>query len=198
MSNLSNSHLAITRNANITIPILKANVHETSKTDSTSIDIDERKRVKNQFMESLETRLKNSDNNDLKKSLNKNGIYDLANSIEKEMYKTLSAVKYKSKFRSLIQNITMPNNDYFYKMILQKTYDPCYIVKMSIEDMASPDLAKWREDQKAAYLKDIEHAQVEAERNAKLCKQIKLTNNGEFQAKDDDDLSSLYCKKLCN
>ncbi len=151
-----------------------------------------RNRAKEQLSESLKLRLAKSDDFQLKLKIQSKDVAEIVQQIEMEMHKSITDVKkYTSKLRTLVYNIRNLQNNYFFKNILQKTYDAKYLITMSTDEMASPELMKWRENENKMTLKVIEEAQVEAERNAKFFTPIKFTHKGEIYLKDEN-MTDLY------
>lgn len=53
--------------------------------------------------------------------------------------------KYKSRYRSLIFNIRDTKNSGLFRKILNGTISPSNLAKMTSEELASKELAEWRE-----------------------------------------------------
>lgn len=74
-------------------------------------------------------------------------IQKIALNIEEEMHSYFrdTGIKYKSKYRSLVFNIKDPKNLTLFRKIADKSVTPFQLVRLSPEELASQELAQWRE-----------------------------------------------------
>ncbi|XP_071810985.1 uncharacterized protein [Apostichopus japonicus] len=112
-----------------------------------------------------------------------------ANIIEEALFKLHkdTGMKYKAKYRTLIFNLRDTKNKGLFRRVVQQKIDPAKLVQMSSEQLASKELAQWREREAKHSLEMI--VQVEEER--KEVPIIKKTHKGEIEVTEADDLSSL-------
>lgn len=102
-----------------------------------------RSNVKKSLLESLSSRI--SEEPELKTA--EDSLEELISKIEEELYNQFGKVdqKYKTKYRSLLFNIKDPKNLHFFKKIIYKWVTPYQLVRMTADEMASQELAEWRE-----------------------------------------------------
>ncbi|CAI6364913.1 unnamed protein product [Macrosiphum euphorbiae] len=102
-----------------------------------------RSNVRKSLLESLSSRI--SEEPELKTA--EQDLEELILKIEEELYNQFSKVdqKYKTKYRSLLFNIKDPKNLNFFKKIMFKWVTPYQLVRMTADEMASQELAEWRE-----------------------------------------------------
>ncbi|ENN78709.1 hypothetical protein YQE_04881, partial [Dendroctonus ponderosae] len=83
--------------------------------------------------------------------------------IETELYKCFgdTGQKYKNKYRSLIFNIKDPKNQTLWRRICEKSISSYELVRLSPDDMASQELAKWREQEAKHQLDMIKKSEIE-------------------------------------
>ncbi|XP_057368855.1 uncharacterized protein LOC130689938 [Daphnia carinata] len=173
---------------------------ETAKEEETSAKIakpdSESTRVitRSSLKEALWNRCK--DINDLE--IDEADVEEIANEVEESLYSLFKqdvSIKYKSKYRSLIYNIKDPKNSGLFLEIVTKQITPVQLVKMSTEELASKDLAEWREQEVKRQLTLIE--KNEQERLSQVNKYLIKTHKGEEFIKEinedydelDDDTS---------
>ncbi|XP_014239162.1 uncharacterized protein LOC106660771 isoform X2 [Cimex lectularius] len=74
-------------------------------------------------------------------------IKELVTSIEEELFNLFkdTGAKYKAKYRSLVFNIKDAKNLTLYRKIVEKSVSPSQLVRLSPEELASQELAQWRE-----------------------------------------------------
>ncbi|KAL0268982.1 UNVERIFIED_CONTAM: hypothetical protein PYX00_010739 [Menopon gallinae] len=92
-------------------------------------------------------------------------IDGLAVSIEDKLFKHFenkTDTKYKSKYRSLVFNIKDPKNETLFRKILDNSISPKELVKLSPEELASQELARWREKENQHQLEMIKKTELEA------------------------------------
>ena len=99
--------------------------------------------VKKQLKKAFSTRLENCKDLDIERSEMKK----IASKIENELFNYFKEAnsKYKNKFRSLLFNLSDAKNEGLFRKVLTMKLQADKLVRMSSEDLASPELAKWRE-----------------------------------------------------
>lgn len=121
-------------------------------------------------------RIRCKDASDL--SIGTEEIAKTANRIEEELFKFFNketSVKYKNKFRSLIFNLKDVKNQGLFRKVVTGKISPERLVQMSAEELASSELAKWREREKISMLEMIKRdAQEKANQVI-----VKKTHKGE-------------------
>ncbi|ALC46569.1 TfIIS, partial [Drosophila busckii] len=70
-------------------------------------------------------------------------------------------VKYKSKYRSLMFNIKDRKNKTLFDKICAKQVDPKQLVRMTAAELASQELAKWREEENKHQLDMIKKSELD-------------------------------------
>lgn len=131
--------------------------------------------VRNTLTESLMARVKATD--DLK--LKDEEITELVLKIELEMYKHFkdAGSKYKAKYRSLIFNIKDTKNLTLFRKIADKTLTPDAVVRLTSDEMASQELAAWREKETKHQLEMIKKNELDLMAQAKSI--VVKTHKGE-------------------
>ncbi|XP_064597582.1 death-inducer obliterator 1-like [Liolophura sinensis] len=124
--------------------------------------------------------------------LSNSEIKKIALSIEEELYNLFqeTGTKYKAKYRSLIFNIKDLKNKGLFRKILTTQIKAYKLVRMTAEELASKELAKWREMENKHTLEMIELAEKEAQEEAGKQHVTKKTHKG-VEEVADEDLSSL-------
>lgn len=104
-------------------------------------------------------------------------IKQIAYEIEDELYRFYQQVasKYKTRYRSLVFNLGDSKNQGLYRRVLSGKLKADKLVRMSPEELASPELAKWRERENRH---SIEMLKRDAEQQAKQLI-VKKTHKGE-------------------
>ncbi|XP_034663988.1 uncharacterized protein LOC117898576 isoform X3 [Drosophila subobscura] len=85
-------------------------------------------------------------------------------SVESEMYHSFGCdvgAKYKSKYRSLMFNIKDRKNKTLFEKICAKQVEPKQLVAMTPEELASQELAKWREEETRHQLEIIKKSELD-------------------------------------
>lgn len=97
--------------------------------------------------------------------------------------------KYKAKYRSLMFNIKDRKNLTLFEKISNKSIEPKQLVRLSPEEMASQELAKWRENENKHQLEMI----TKSELDSLACGQsyVLKTHKGEEVIQDSGDRISL-------
>lgn len=131
--------------------------------------------------EALSTRIKETE--DLK--LTDEEIADLAFNIELEMYKYFkdTGSKYKAKYRSLVFNIKDTKNLTLFRKIADRSLAPDAVVRLSPEEMASQELAEWREKETKHQLEMIKKNELDLMAQAKSI--VVKTHKGEQIIEND-------------
>ncbi|CAN7998759.1 unnamed protein product [Ixodes hexagonus] len=155
--------------------------------------------VRKVLRDSLSNRCKDAD--DI--SLSGDEVKRMAVRIEEELFKYFkdTGTKYKSKYRSLVFNIKDTRNQAshvicsgalqgLFRKILKGKIAPDKLVRMTPEELASKELAKWRERENQHTLEMIKKEQMEAAQNVSSHALIKKTHKGEVEI-DDDNLRLL-------
>lgn len=118
-----------------------------------------RANVKRTLQELLNQRVKQDDS----VSISNDEIKELVTSIEEELFALFkdTGTKYKSKYRSLVFNIKDPKNLTLYKKIVEKSISPTQLVRLSPEELASQELAQWREKEAKHQLEIIKKNELD-------------------------------------
>lgn len=90
--------------------------------------------------------------------INKEEVKKIAANVEEELYKLYNkdtSGKYRNKYRSLIFNLKDSKNQGLFRKVLNGKISPERLVQMSAEELASSELAKWREREKHSMLEMI-------------------------------------------
>ncbi|XP_043471385.1 uncharacterized protein LOC122504370 isoform X2 [Leptopilina heterotoma] len=137
--------------------------------------------VRKTMTDALIARVKATD--DLK--LTQEEIKDLALNIELELYKHFkdTGTKYKAKYRSLIFNIKDPKNLTLFRKIADRSLTPDAVVRLSPEEMASQELAEWREKETKHQLDMIKKNELDLLAQAKSI--VVKTHKGELVIEND-------------
>nr|DBA26402.1 TPA: hypothetical protein GDO54_010671 [Pyxicephalus adspersus] len=103
--------------------------------------------------------------------------------IEKELFSFYRDTdsKYKNKYRSLMFNLKDPKNNVLYKRVLRGDITPVHLIKMTPEELASKELAAWRQRENRHTIEMIEKEQREVERRPIT----KITHKGEIEIESD-------------
>ncbi|CAD6230727.1 GSCOCG00012187001-RA-CDS [Cotesia congregata] len=143
--------------------------------------------VRKTLTELLSTRIKETD--DLR--LSKEEIENLALKIELEMYKYFrdTGAKYKAKYRSLLFNIKDSKNLTLFRKIADKSLTPDAVVKLSPEEMASQELAEWREKETQHQLEMIKKNELDLMAQAKSI--VVKTHKGEQIIENDGGIEAV-------
>lgn len=138
-----------------------------------------RRSVRDSLEEILLKRLKESD---LKVSSDKPA--ELARRIEKELFALFQGVdsKYKNKYRSLTFNLRDAKNNVLFKRVLKGEVSPADLVRMTAEELASKELAAWRQRENRHTIEMIEKEQREVERRPIT----KITHKGEIEIENQE------------
>nr|XP_034189527.1 uncharacterized protein LOC117608463 isoform X4 [Osmia lignaria] len=137
--------------------------------------------IRKTLTELLSSRIKETD--DLK--LTDEEIAELAYNIELEMYKYFkdTGAKYKAKYRSLVFNIKDTKNLTLFRKIADRSLTPDAVVRLSPDEMASQELAEWREKETKHQLEMIKKNELDLMAQAKSI--VVKTHKGEQIIEND-------------
>lgn len=137
--------------------------------------------IRKSLTELLSSRIKETE--DLK--LTNEEIADLAFNIELEMYKYFkdTGAKYKAKYRSLVFNIKDTKNLTLFRKIADRSLTPDAVVRLSPDEMASQELAEWREKETKHQLEMIKKNELDLMAQAKSI--VVKTHKGEQIIEND-------------
>ncbi|XP_066553306.1 PHD finger protein 3 isoform X2 [Amia ocellicauda] len=90
--------------------------------------------------------------------------------------------KYKSKYRSLMFNLKDAKNNVLFKRVLKGEITPDHLIRMSPEELASKELAAWRQRENRHTIEMIEKEQREVERRPIT----KITHKGEIEIENQE------------
>ncbi|XP_048386871.2 PHD finger protein 3 isoform X2 [Stegostoma tigrinum] len=93
--------------------------------------------------------------------------------------------KYKSKYRSLMFNLKDPKNQVLFKRVLKGDIVPDHLIRMSPEELASKELAAWRQRENRHMIEMIEKEQREVERRPIT----KITHKGEIEIENETPIN---------
>lgn len=164
-------------------------VAEVKKTELAQPSIEPvRLNVRKMLRDSLLNRCKEA--SDL--SLSGDEVRRMALRIEEELFKVFrdTGTRYKSKYRSLVFNIKDSRNQGLFRKILRGKIAPDRLVRMTPEELASKELARWREQENKHAIEMIKKEQMEAAQNVSSHALLKKTHKGEVEI-DDDNLRLL-------
>lgn len=137
--------------------------------------------IRKTLTELLSGRIKETE--DLK--LTNEEIADLALNIELELYKYFkdTGAKYKAKYRSLVFNIKDTKNLTLFRKIADRSLTPDAVVRLSPDEMASQELAEWREKETKHQLEMIKKNELDLMAQAKSI--VVKTHKGEQIIEND-------------
>uniref|UniRef100_A0A1A9W2B6 PHD-type domain-containing protein n=1 Tax=Glossina brevipalpis TaxID=37001 RepID=A0A1A9W2B6_9MUSC len=141
-----------------------------NKFDSEPIRLNVRRTLKEQLVQRMHEELKSFNENEQTNKarripkLSTEEISEFAKATEIEMYNYFSrdtGTKYRAKYRSLIFNIKDRKNHTLFAKICGKLLEPKQLVRMSPEEMASQELAQWRENEAKHQLEMIKKSELD-------------------------------------
>ncbi|XP_023245015.1 uncharacterized protein LOC106637226 isoform X2 [Copidosoma floridanum] len=143
--------------------------------------------VRKTLADLLISRIKQAD--DL--NINEEEVKDLALKIELEMYKYFkdTGSKYKAKYRSLVFNIKDTKNLTLFHKIADHSLAPGAVVRLSPEEMASQELAEWREKETKHQLDMIKKNELDMMAQAKSV--VVKTHKGEQIIENDGGIRNV-------
>ncbi|KAJ2947972.1 hypothetical protein O0L34_g9764 [Tuta absoluta] len=98
------------------------------------------------------------------KKFNEQEIHDFAYETESELHELFGrdvGMKYKAKYRSLMFNIKDRKNLSLWQKICDRKITPAQLVRLSPEEMASQELAQWREEESKHQLELIKKSELD-------------------------------------
>ncbi|XP_069091843.1 PHD finger protein 3 isoform X2 [Pleurodeles waltl] len=118
----------------------------------------------------------------------------VATKIEKELFSFYRDIdsKYKNKYRSLMFNLRDPKNNVLYKRVLKGDISPDHLIRMSPEELASKELAAWRQRENRHTIEMIEKEQRDAERRPIT----KITHKGEIEIESESSLKEAEAMEI--
>ncbi|XP_058805626.1 death-inducer obliterator 1 isoform X2 [Phymastichus coffea] len=127
-------------------------------------------------------------------NLSEEEIIEVALQIELEMYKFFkdTGSKYKAKYRSLVFNVKDPKNLTLFRKIADHSLTAEAVVKLSPEEMASQELAEWREKETKHQLEMIKKNELDMMAQAKSI--VVKTHKGEQIIENDGGIESIDLK----
>ncbi|VVC29402.1 Zinc finger, PHD-type,Zinc finger, FYVE/PHD-type,Spen paralogue and orthologue SPOC, C-terminal,Zinc [Cinara cedri] len=141
--------------------------------------------VRKSLLETLSSRI--SEESEMKTA--EENLEDLISQIEEELYIQFGKVdqKYKTKYRSLMFNIKDPKNLNFFKKIMFKWVTPYQLVRMTADEMASQELAEWRERENKHQIEMIRKTELDMMNQSKTL--LMKTHKGEeiIEPKDNKE-----------
>ncbi|XP_030603561.1 PHD finger protein 3 isoform X2 [Archocentrus centrarchus] len=142
-----------------------------------------RRSVRDSLKEILIQRLKDSDLN-----ISVERASELAKKIERELFHLYKDTdnKYKNKYRSLMFNLKDTKNNILFKRVLKGEISPANLIRMSPEELASKELAAWRQRENRHTIEMIEKEQREAERRPIT----KITHKGEIEIESQEPVKA--------
>lgn len=115
-------------------------------------------------------------------------VQKIALNIEEEMHTYFrdTGIKYKSKYRSLVFNIKDPKNLTLFRKIVDKSVTPFQLVRLSPEELASQELAQWREREAKHQLEMIKKNELDLMALSKTY--VMKTHKGEQVIETDESM----------
>lgn len=143
-------------------PVTKVSTPSSGKTTSAQPE-PVRVNVQRTLREQLKLRMSEQTDADFPK-LTDSEIETFARNTEREMYLLFSkdtGVKYRAKYRSLMFNIKDRKNTSLFLKICDHSITAQQLVKMSADELASQELAKWRENENKHQLEMIKKSELD-------------------------------------
>ncbi|XP_040905633.1 PHD finger protein 3 [Toxotes jaculatrix] len=142
-----------------------------------------RRSVRDSLKEILIQRLKESDLN-----VSVERASEVAKKTERELFHLYKDTdnKYKNKYRSLMFNLKDTKNNVLFKRVLKGEISPGNLIRMSPEELASKELAAWRQRENRHTIEMIEKEQREAERRPIT----KITHKGEIEIESQEPVKA--------
>ncbi|KAM6997058.1 uncharacterized protein phf3 [Tautogolabrus adspersus] len=138
-----------------------------------------RRSVRDSLKEILIQRLKESD-----LSISVERASEVAKKTERELFHLYKDTdnKYKNKYRSLMFNLKDTKNNVLFKKVLKGEISPGNLIRLSPEELASKELAAWRQRENRHTIEMIEKEQREVERRPIT----KITHKGEIEIESQE------------
>ncbi|XP_056291994.1 PHD finger protein 3 isoform X2 [Pseudoliparis swirei] len=148
-----------------------------------------RRSVRDSLGEILLQRLKESDLN-----VSAERASDVAKKMERELFYLYKDTdnKYKNKYRSLMFNLKDTKNNVLFKRVLKGEISPGNLIRMSPEELASKELAAWRQRENRHTIEMIEKEQREAKRRPIT----KITHKGEIEIESQEPVKEPDAEEL--
>ncbi|XP_074532261.1 PHD finger protein 3 [Halichoeres trimaculatus] len=142
-----------------------------------------RRSVRDSLKEILIQRLKESN-----LSISVERASEVAKKTERELFHLYKDTdnKYKNKYRSLMFNLKDTKNNVLFKRVLKGEISPYNLIRMSPEELASKELAAWRQRENRHTIEMIEKEQREAERRPIT----KITHKGEIEIESQEPMKA--------
>ncbi|XP_038593171.1 PHD finger protein 3 [Micropterus salmoides] len=142
-----------------------------------------RRSVRDSLREILIQRLKESDLN-----ISVERASEVAKKTERELFHLYKDTdnKYKNKYRSLMFNLKDTKNNVLFKRVLKGEISPGNLIRMSPEELASKELAAWRQRENRHTIEMIEKEQREVERRPIT----KITHKGEIEIESQEPVKA--------
>uniref|UniRef100_A0A3P8SYL6 PHD finger protein 3 n=1 Tax=Amphiprion percula TaxID=161767 RepID=A0A3P8SYL6_AMPPE len=142
-----------------------------------------RRSVRDSLKEILIQRLKESDLN-----VSVERASEVAKKTERELFHLYRDTdnKYKNKYRSLMFNLKDTKNNVLFTRVLKGEISPGNLIRMSPEELASKELAAWRQRENRHTIEMIEKEQREAERRPIT----KITHKGEIEIESQEPVKA--------
>lgn len=144
--------------------VIKATTNTTTPSKNTVAQTEPiRVNVQRTLCEQLKLRMAEQTDDDFPK-LNDDEIDTFARNTEREMYLMFSkdtGVKYRAKYRSLMFNIKDRKNTSLFLKICDQSITAQQLVKMSADELASQELAQWRENENKHQLEMIKKSELD-------------------------------------
>uniref|UniRef100_A0A3B5LUJ7 PHD finger protein 3 n=1 Tax=Xiphophorus couchianus TaxID=32473 RepID=A0A3B5LUJ7_9TELE len=142
-----------------------------------------RKSVRDSLREILTQRLKDSELN-----IPEERASEVAKKTERELFQLYKDTdhKYKNKYRSLMFNLKDTKNNVLFKRVLNGEISPGNLIRMSPEELASKELAAWRQRENRHTIEMIEKEQREVERRPIT----KITHKGEIEIESQEPMKA--------
>lgn len=135
-----------------------------SKSQPEPIRLNVRRTIKDQLMARIREAQAAALPTDNCEWLSENEVEHFVKRVESEMYHSFGrdvSAKYKSKYRSLMFNIKDRKNKTLFEKICDKQVDPKQLVRMTPAELASQELAKWREEENRHQLDMIKKSELD-------------------------------------
>lgn len=135
-----------------------------SKSQPEPIRLNVRRTIKDQLMARIREAQAAALSTDNSEWLSENEVEHFVKRVESEMYHSFGrdvSAKYKSKYRSLMFNIKDRKNKTLFEKICAKQVDPKQLVRMTPAELASQELAKWREEENRHQLDMIKKSELD-------------------------------------
>ncbi|KAK2824190.1 hypothetical protein Q5P01_021365 [Channa striata] len=148
-----------------------------------------RRSVRDSLKDILIQRLKESD---LKVSVEM--ASEVAKKTERELFHLYKDTdnKYKNKYRSLMFNLKDTKNNVLFKRVLKGEISPGNLIRLSPEELASKELAAWRQRENRHTIEMIEKEQREVERRPIT----KITHKGEIEIESQEPVKAAEAVEL--